>query len=410
MPRRLSYGRHQISQADIDAVSECLRGDWLTQGPRVQQFEAQLCLATGARHAVAVSSGTAALHLAVLCLGVGPGDWGVTSPLTFVATANALRYVGAEVAFCDVDSRSGLIDPAALRALVERLRAEGKAPKVILPIDFAGQPADLPALRSIADGCGARVIEDAAHSLGASYTHQGAQHRVGSGAHADVTILSFHPVKLVTTGEGGALLTNDEQLAQRARKLRSHGIHQDSTRFDHRLSEAQVGPWYYEQDELGFHYRLSDIQCALGLSQLSRLEGFVERRRALAARYDAALALAPLNGIFAPLCNRSGAQSAHHLYVVQLRERLGETDEQRAARRKDLYLFLQAREIFCQVHYVPVHWQPAHRAAQRGACPQAEHYYAGCLSLPLFPSMTDEELERVVSCLREWSTAPGQGG
>lgn len=393
----LPYGRQWIDDDDVAAVVACLRGDWLTQGPKVEEFERALCAATGARHAVAVSSGTAALHLAALAVGVGPGDTGITSAVTFVASANCVAYSGGEPHFADVDPETGLIDLASLEDVVGRLTRAGRPPKAIVPVDFAGQPADLPAVRAIADRCGAKVISDAAHSLGGAYTHAGQTYRAGCCAHSDLAILSFHPVKHVTTGEGGAVLTNNPALAARVRDLRTHGIHKDPAR----LTRPDEGPWYYEQAELGYHYRITDLQCALGLSQSRKLDRFVGRRNEIARRYDAALAEPPLAGWLTPLRTLPAtATHAYHLYVVRLVRRPGESLDQLAARRKTLYLGLRERKIYTQVHYIPVPMQPFY-GGRADDHPGATAYYAGCLSLPMFPKMTDADVDRVIEALRE---------
>lgn len=263
----LPYGRQCIEEDDIQAVVECLRGDWITQGPAIEKFERRLCELTGAPHAVAVSSGTAALHLAALALGVGPGDFGVVPPITFTASANAILYAGGRVRFADVDPETALVDLKALEKCVDDLSAAGTPSKVVVAVDMCGQPADLPAVKRIADKVGAKVIEDAAHSLGASNTHEGAKFSAGCCAHTDAAILSFHPVKQITTGEGGALLTRDAETSRRARDLRTHGIHCGPER----LELKTEGLWYYERAELGFHYRITNMQCALGLSQASEI-------------------------------------------------------------------------------------------------------------------------------------------
>jgi UDP-4-amino-4,6-dideoxy-N-acetyl-beta-L-altrosamine transaminase len=399
----LPYARQWIDDEDIAAVVACLRGDWLTQGPRIEQFEHALCAATGAKHAVAVASGTAALHLAALAAGVGPGHCGVTSAITFVASANCIAYCGGRPHFADVDPDSALMDMNSLEAQVKALTAAGTPPKVIIPVDLAGQPADLPAVRLIADRCGAMVIEDAAHSLGATYTVRGETYGAGSCAHSDMAILSFHAVKHVTTAEGGAILTNNPQLAARMRDLRSHGIHKDPAR----LTRPDEGPWYYEQSELGYHYRITDLQCALGLSQLKKLEGFLARRNAIARQCDRALAKAPLAGWLIPLRTLPAtAQHAYHLYVVKLVRRPGESLRQLAGRRRALYLALRARNIFSQVHYIPVPMQPYYRDRLGAlACDSAGAfaYYAACLSLPMFPRMTDADVQRVLDALVQCS-------
>lgn len=389
----LSYGRQWIREDDERAVLECLRGDWLTQGPAVERFEGALCEATGARHAVAVSSGTAALHLAVLACGLGTGDVGLVPSITFVASANAIAYAGGRVRFADVDPETALVDPESLRQKVDELSAEGLRPRVIVPVDFAGQPADLATIRAIADRVGASVIEDAAHSLGADYQAEGKSWRVGACGHADATILSFHPVKHITTAEGGAVLTGDGALARRVRELRSHGIHRDPAR----LERTGEGGWYYEQASLGFNYRLTDLQCSLGLSQLRRLGEFVARRRHLAGLYDAALAREPLSRWLTPLRRLPDRGHAYHLYVVRVSEP-GEP-------RRRLYDALRARGILAQVHYIPVHCQPYfrdHHGARPDECPSSLRYYESCLSLPLYPAMKDEDVARVVEGLQAW--------
>jgi UDP-4-amino-4,6-dideoxy-N-acetyl-beta-L-altrosamine transaminase len=380
----LPYGRQWIDDADIAAVVDVLQGDWLTQGPLVTAFEQALAERCGARYAVALSSGTAALHLACLAAGLGPGDVGVTSPITFVASANCVAYCGATPAFADIDPQTATLDPAALAAVCERLR-----PKVIIPVDFSGQPADLPAIREIARAHGALVIQDAAHSLGGSYLHEGVEHPVGACRHADLAILSFHPVKHITSGEGGAVLTNDPELYARLLDLRTHGITKDARRLT-----RDDGPWYYEQHSLGFNYRITDLQCALGLSQLGKLPDFIQRRRALVALYSELCA--DLTADVALLIERDDRRSAYHLMVARIRGG--------APRRRAIFEALQARGIRPQVHYIPVHLQPWYRerySFQEGDFPHAEEYYAGCVSLPLFPKMTDDDVRRVVAALRE---------
>jgi perosamine synthetase len=382
-PGALPYGRQWLDGDDIEAVVRVLRGDWLTQGPLVGAFEEALAAACAARHAVAVSSGTAALHLACLAAGVGPGDFGITSPITFVASANCMAYCGGKPGFADIDPRTACLDPAALDQACARRR-----PKVIIPVDFAGQPADLPAIQAVARRHGALVIEDAAHALGAGYEHEGEWFQAGSCAHADLAILSFHPVKHNTTGEGGAVLTNSPELLAKLQRLRTHGITRDAA-----LLTRHDGPWYHEQHDLGFNYRITDIQCALGLAQLRKLDRFVERRRALVERYRAALA--DRADDLELLLEGPGKRSSYHLLVAQIR---GGTD-----RRRRVFEALAARQIRCQVHYIPVHLQPwyrRHHGTGAGDFPRAEAYYAGCLSLPLFPAMADHDVDRVADALR----------
>jgi dTDP-4-amino-4,6-dideoxygalactose transaminase len=365
----------------------------------VARFEEILAEVCGARHAVAVSSGTAALHLAAIAAGVSAGRSGVTSAVTFVASANCIAYAGGSPSFADVDPTTGLIDLADLEARCGRLAAENRPPAVLIPVDLAGQPADLPGVRRIADRFGAAVVEDAAHSLGATYENDGREIRCGSCVHTEFAILSFHPVKHITTGEGGAVLTNDDASYRRLLDLRSHGITKDPER----LMDAD-GPWYSEQHSLGFNYRITDFQCALGVSQASRLPAFLARRRELAARYDAAFMVAPFREHLAPLRQEPGRRNAYHLYVIRLRARQDETQADVAARRRALYDELARRGVRSQVHYVPVPRQPYYRHAwgtDPNDYPGAAEYYAGCLSLPLYPAMTDEDQRFVVEAVAE---------
>lgn len=379
----MPYGRQWLDEDDIAEVVRVLRGDWLTQGPTVAAFEHALAEACGARYAVALSSGTAALHLAALAAGVGTGDIGITSPITFVASANCVAYCGGRPEFVDIDPATVTLDAGALEAACRR-----QPPKVILPVDFAGQPADLPAIAAVARRHGALVIEDAAHALGATYTHDGREYRIGDCAHADMAILSLHPVKHITTGEGGAVLTNRSDLYTRLQDLRTHGITKDPVRLT-----REDGPWYYEQHDLGYNYRITDMQCALGLSQLRKLPAFVARRRELVRLYQKALADLP--GEVDLLTEAAGRRSSYHLLVARLR---GGTD-----RRRRVFEALRQAGIHCQVHYIPVHLQPwyqRHTPFRRGDFPQAEAYYQGCLSLPLFPKMAEEDVYRVADALR----------
>ncbi|MDA1036501.1 MAG: UDP-4-amino-4,6-dideoxy-N-acetyl-beta-L-altrosamine transaminase [Chloroflexi bacterium] len=380
----LPYGRQWVDEDDERAVLEQLRSDWLTTGPTIDAFENALAERLGVRHVVAVSSGTAALHLACLAADLGPGTCGVTSPITFLASANALRYVGAEPLLADVDATTALMDVDALAALCEQRTIDA-----VIPVDFAGQAADLARIRALAPV----VIEDAAHSLGGTYEVDGATYACGSCAHSDMAILSFHPVKQITTAEGGAITSNDDGLAGRLRQLRNHGIGQQGlTRDD--------GPWYHEQQVLGFNYRLSALHAALGLSQLGKLDRFVTRRRELASAYDERLA--PLGSRIRPLAALPGRGNAYHLYVVGLVARAGESNAALNLRRRSLYLALREEGILTQVHYIPLHYQPDFQKAwsyDEGSFPAAERYYASCLSLPLFPRMTDGDVERVITSL-----------
>jgi perosamine synthetase len=370
----LPYGRQWVNEEDIDSVVEVLRSDYLTTGPAVPAFEAALCQATGATHAVALNSGTSALHAMYWAAGIGPGDEIVTSPLTFAATANAALYVGATVRFADVDPATGNLDPrAASAAITDRTRA-------IVAVDYAGQPADYDAITAIARDAGLLLLADAAHSLGASYRGR----PVGTLALAST--LSFHPVKTITTGEGGAIVTNDSSLAARAARFRTHGI----TR-DRELLTGDHGPWYYEMLDLGFNYRLTDIQAALGLSQLRRLDEFIARRREIARRYTEAFSDVP--HLETPRVPETG-QPAWHLYVVRLQ--VGEKE------RRSFFERLRSAGLGVQVHYVPVYWHPFYQRLgyQKGSCPAAENFYYQAISLPIFPRLTNVDIERVVDLVR----------
>lgn len=389
----LPYARQSIDESDIAAVAAVLRSDFVTQGPTIARFESALAQVTGAKHAVAVSSGTAALHLLCLGLRLGPAQVGVTSPITFAASANCFRYVGASVAFADVHPENGLMDVASLRDVLEKLHAAGKPPGIVIAVSLAGQAPDLPGLAAICDEFGWQLVEDAAHALGAEYATQQQRFRCGSCAHTRAAILSFHPVKHVCTGEGGAVLTNDDELAARIRHLRSHGIEKTSDPG----SDKHAGGWCYEQTELGFHYRLTEIQAALGLNQLQRLSGFLDRRRALAQRYASLLSTPPFSDVLEPAPYLT--THAYHLYVVRFRT---------TALRRAAFDFLAARRIGSQVHYIPVYRHPDYRRLLGDiTLAGAETYYAGCLSLPLFPAMSDADQDRVIDALRVFAGAHG---
>jgi len=378
----IPYARQSIDRADIEAVVEVLRSDWLTQGPAVARFEQALAAYAGARHAVAASNATAALHLACLALGLGPGDALWTSPNTFVASANCARYCGARVDFVDIDPQTGNLSVAELERKLERAHSEKRLPKALLCVHFGGRPCNMPAIAALARNYGIAVIEDAAHAIGAEY----GRGKVGNCAYSDVAVFSFHPVKIITTGEGGAALTNRGDLAERIALLRSHGITRDASR----MLGPSHGPWYYEQLELGFNYRMTDIQAALGASQLSRIEQFVGRRRTLARRYAERLA-----GLDLALPPPDGdVKSAWHLYPVQLTGRKS---------RRAVFDELRARQISANVHYIPVHLQPYYRALgfARGDFPRAEQFYDRALTLPLFPAMSEDEQDAVCEALRE---------
>jgi UDP-4-amino-4,6-dideoxy-N-acetyl-beta-L-altrosamine transaminase len=379
----IPYGRQDVAADDIEAVVAVLRSDWLTQGPTVPRFEAALAAYCGARHAVAVSSATAALHVACRALGLGPGDWLWTSPNTFVASANCALYCGAEVDFVDIDPRTYNMSVDALAEKLEAAEPDGRLPKIVVPVHFGGQSCDMARISALAERYGFRVIEDAAHAVGGKYL--GAP--VGNCRYSDITVFSFHPVKLITTGEGGAALTNDPELAERMARLRSHGITQDPRR----MQGEPDGPWSYEEIELGWNYRMTDIAAALGLSQLRRLDEYVERRTALAARYHRLLAN---SGLALPWTDPRCA-SAWHLYVV------GWNAEASNLSRREAFVELRRRGIGVQVHYIPVHTQPVfrERGFTVGQFPNAEAYYTRALTIPLFPGLAEEQQDAVVEHL-----------
>ena len=381
----LPYGRHTIDDADVAEVVRVLRSDWLTTGPDVEAFEKALAQYVGAKHAIAVNSATSALHLAMRVAGIGPGDRVLTSANTFLASANCAAYVGATPDFADIDPRTYNLSPVSLQqAWREDVRA-------VVAVDFAGQPCELPAIGELAHNRGAVVIDDASHALGASFEHEGNRHRIGNNPWADMTVFSFHPVKTLTTGEGGALVTNNDDYAKHARRLRSHGMVRDSDQFlGLEAGPDEFGPWYYEMQDLGYNYRITDFQCALGRSQLARLDRFVERRAEIVGRYNEAFA--HLRGTVIPFAIPA-ARPSWHLYVLQIDfEKLGQS-------RTEVMQQLRARGIGTQVHYIPVHLQPYYRRNYGygpGKCPVAESYYTRCLSLPLFPGLNDGDVERVV--------------
>ncbi len=379
--RFLPYGRQLLEEDDIEAVVRALHGDYLTTGPLVAEFESALARRLGAAHAVAVSNGTAALHAAYFAAGVGPGTNVVVPAITFLATANAARYLGADVVFADVDPETGLMTAETLAAKLDART------KVVAPVHLTGATVDLLGIAEVASSVSARVVEDAAHALGATYDGQ----PIGNCRHSSQAIFSFHPVKHITTGEGGAITTNDPELAWRLRVFRSHGMVHDRERFE----AEPPSPWYYEQQELGYNYRLSDVQCALGLSQLKKLDRFLARRRELSAEYDAALAGFP--GVTPVTRGATRLGSAYHLYALLIDfERFGKT-------RVEIMQALKSRGIGSQVHYAPVPSQPYYR--RLGEAPErypgALRFAERTLSLPLFPAMADGDVERVVQALAQ---------
>ncbi|MGB0503031.1 MAG: UDP-4-amino-4,6-dideoxy-N-acetyl-beta-L-altrosamine transaminase [Thalassolituus sp.] len=381
----IPYGKQDISAEDIAAVSEVLRSDFLTQGPVVPKFEKAVTEAVKAKYGVAVNSATSALHIACLALGVGPGDRVWTSPVTFVASANCALYCGADISFVDIDPDTYNLCPKALEQKLIVANDEGTLPKVIIPVHLAGQSCDMEAIAALARQYDIRVIEDASHAIGADY----AGDAVGSCRFSDITVFSFHPVKIVTTAEGGVAVTNNLQLAERMQRLRSHGI----TRDPELMTKAPDGAWYYQQIELGFNYRMTEMQAALGLSQMQRLSLFVERRRGLAKRYNELLSDLPVT---LPQ-QLADSASSWHLYIVRFHlEKIEKTHSQ-------IFDECRAAGIGVNLHYIPVHLQPYYSdlGFKQGDYPAAEAYYANAISIPLFHSMTDAQQDEVVRVVKE---------
>lgn len=381
----IPYGRQQIVQADIDAVVDVLRSDFLTQGPVVPQFESTVAQRVGSAYGFAVSSATAALHVACLALDLGEGDWLWTSPITFVASANCALYCGAKVDFVDIDPRTYNMSVEALEKKLEVAKKIGRLPKVVVPVHFAGQSCDMRRIRALAEVYGFKIIEDASHAIGGTYLGE----PVGNCRYSDIVVFSFHPVKIITTAEGGMAMTNDPQLARRIGLLRSHGITRDRAVMTHEPD----GPWYYQQVELGFNYRMTDIQAALGLSQMARLDEYVAARHSLANRYDNLLEdLAIVRPWQHP-----DAFSAYHLFTVRISSRPGNQS------RRAVFEAMREAGVGVNVHYIPVHLQPYFSAMgfRSGDFPNAECYYSEALTLPLYPTLSTQQQDIVVSSLRE---------
>ncbi|MGR2736819.1 UDP-4-amino-4,6-dideoxy-N-acetyl-beta-L-altrosamine transaminase [Billgrantia sp. Q4P2] len=380
----IPYGRQDIQQADIDAVLEVLQSDFLTQGPVVPRFESAVADKVGARHALAVNSATSALHIACLALGLGKGDWLWTSPITFVASANCGLYCGAKVDFVDIDPRTYNLCPQALAAKLEQAERAGRLPKVVVAVHLCGQPCDMQAIHALSQRYGFHIIEDASHAIGGKY--QGDY--IGNGRYSDITVFSFHPVKIITTAEGGMALTNDDALARRMDLLRSHGVTRDPALMTH---EAD-GPWYYQQIELGYNYRMTELQAALGLSQLERLDDYVARRHALAKRYDQALVEFP---VVTPW-QHPDSSSAWHLYVVRLKlEDINLT-------RRQVFDYLRSKGVGVNVHYIPIHTQPYYARLEFYSenYPNSLNYYSSAISVPLHPSLSCQQQDIVVESLK----------
>lgn len=379
----IPYGRQSINDDDIAAVVETLKSDYLTQGPKIKEFEQKFAKYVGAEYAVAVNNATSALHLAMTALGVGLGDKVIVTPMTFAASANCVRYCGGDVKFCDIDPQTYLMDINRLREILEE--SPRGTYKGVIVVDFAGYPHDLEAFRKLCDQYGLWLVEDACHAPGAWFhDSKGEIQRSGNGRYADISIFSFHPVKHIATGEGGMATTNNAELYRRLCHFRTHGITKDPA-----LLEKNDGGWYYEMQDLGFNYRLTDFQAALGITQLARAEAGLHRRQQIARRYDEAFADVP--AIKIPH-RADDIYHAFHLYIIQIPD------------RKGLYDFLHENGIYAQVHYVPLHLMPYYRnlGNRKGDLPVVEDYYEHCLSLPMYPTLTDEEQSYVISKVKEY--------
>ena len=381
----IPYGRQEITQEDIDAVVEVLESDFLTQGPKVPEFENTVASHVGAKFGVAVNSATSALHVACAALGLGEGDWLWTSPVTFVASANCGLYCGAKVDFVDIDPRTYNLCPDALERKLEQAREQDRLPKVVVPVHLCGQPCDMERIKGLSDRYGFRIVEDASHAIGGKYQGE----FIGSGRFSDITVFSFHPVKIVTTAEGGMAVTNDAELAQRMEMLRSHGITRDPARMTHEPD----GPWYYQQVDLGFNYRMTELQAALGVSQMARLDDFVKRRHELARRYDELLAGLP---VVTPW-QHPDSYSGLHLYVIRLK--LGEI----RASHRELFESLREQGIGVNLHYIPVHTQPFYEAMGFAPddFPESMRYYNEAISIPMYHGLTFEQQDAVVGALKQ---------
>jgi len=386
----IPYARQWIADDDIQQVVQTLASDFLTTGPQIERFEAALCDLTGAGHAVACSSGTAALHLACMALGIAFGDTGLTSPNSFLASANCIELCGGRADFVDIDPHTLCLDPASLAAYCR----SHPAPRVVIPVDFAGTPADLPAIHTLAQEHGFFVIEDAAHAIGSTYSHEGRIYQCGCCAHTDLAIFSFHPAKTITCAEGGAIMTNDAILADRLRMLRNHGMVKSLELSCDAADTELHGPWYYEMHALGGNFRITDLQCALGCSQLTRLDRFKDLRRKIVHTYNQAftdddrLILPP---------EHLAKNACPHLYPIQF--------VQGSRTRKRMFQTLVDHNIFCQVHYIPIHLQPYYTEKYgyaRGKCPKAETYYSRALSLPLFAALTRDEAAYVIKTIKHF--------
>ncbi|MDX3895325.1 UDP-4-amino-4,6-dideoxy-N-acetyl-beta-L-altrosamine transaminase [Pusillimonas sp.] len=380
----IPYGRQHITQQDIDGVVDVLKSDFLTQGPMVPRFEKTVADYCGATHAVAVNSATSALHIACLALGLGPGDWLWTTPTTFVASANCGLYCGAKVDFVDIDPRTYNLSSAELEKKLIHAEAHGCLPKIVVAVHLCGQPCDMEAIHALSKRYGFYVIEDASHAIGGRYKNE----KIGNCHFSDITVFSFHPVKIVTTAEGGMALTNSGEFASQMQLLRSHGVTRDTSLMTHEPD----GPWYYQQVELGFNYRMTELQAALGISQMNRLDDYVARRHELALRYDALLAKLPVTLPW----QHPDSYSGLHLYAIRL-----QLDKIRLS-HLEVFELLRAHGIGVNLHYIPVHTQPYYQRLgfTKGDFVEAERYYSEAISLPMFHTMSDEQQDRVIAALK----------
>ena len=380
----IRYGQQDITQSDIDAVVGVLKSLNLTQGPNIPQFEQSVTTHTGAKHAVAVNSATSALHIACMALDLGPGDLLWTSPNTFVASANCALYCGAQVDFVDIDPRTYNLCPVKLEAKLIQAQKDNKLPKIVVPVHLTGQPCDMAAIHALGQKYGFKIIEDASHAIGGQYKGE----PIGNGRYSDITVFSFHPVKIITTAEGGMALTNSDHLATQLGLLRSHGITRDPAL----MTQPMDGPWYYQQVALGYNYRMTDMQAALGVSQMTRLTQYVTRRHDIAERYSELLADLPLTLPW----QHADSYSAYHLYVIRLQlDKISTTHLQ-------VFEALRAKDIMVNLHYIPVHTQPYYQKMgfKHGDFPDAEQYYREAISIPMHVTLTDAELQYVASSLR----------
>lgn len=381
----IRYGQQEITQADIDAVVNVLQSINLTQGPNIPNFERSVMTHTGAKYAVAVNSATSALHIACMALDLGPGDWLWTTPNTFVASANCALYCGARVDFVDIDPHTYNLCPKNLEGKLIAAEKTGKLPKIVVPVHLSGQPCDMASIHTLSQKYGFKIIEDASHAIGGKYKGE----PVGNCRYSDITVFSFHPVKIITTAEGGMALTNNSELATRLGLLRSHGI----TREPSLMTKGMDGPWYYQQVALGYNYRMTDIQAALGVSQMTRLERYVSRRHEIAGTYNKLLAELPITLPW----QHPDSYSAYHLYIIRLQL------DQIKSTHLQVFEALRAKDIMVNLHYIPVHTQPYYQRMgfKTGDYPEAEQYYREAISIPMHPTLTEEDLKTVAESLRE---------